>query len=331
MRWGILATGNIANKFAKTVLQMNEAGETQELVACASRNKEKAENFGQQYRIDSIKCYGSYEEMLADEDVEAVYVATPNNMHYENCVMCLNAGKHVLCEKPFTTRAKDAEELFLLAKEKGLFIMEGFWIRFLPCLIKMQDIIKSGQIGEVVSARSDYGFIAKGARKDRKFNKELAGGALLDIGVYNLGFMRMVMNDRNPVDYTADFHINEYGTDDFSAITLRYDSSSVNKHALAHITTSIGLDIPRNAAIFGTKGNIFIDDFQHADKIKVCITGEEPKVYEFPIEMGGFEYEIREVESCVKAGKTTSDILKNSDTIEITALMEKMLSEWGVQ
>lgn len=331
MRWGILATGNIANKFAKTVLQMNEAGETQELVACASRNKEKAENFGQQYHIDSIKCYGSYEEMLADEDVEAVYVATPNNMHYENCVMCLNAGKHVLCEKPFTTRAKDAEELFLLAKEKRLFIMEGFWIRFLPCLIKMQDIIKSGQIGEVVSARSDYGFIAKGARKDRKFNKELAGGALLDIGVYNLGFMRMVMNDRNPVDYTADFHINEYGTDDFSAITLRYDNSPVNKHALAHITTSIGLDIPRNAAIFGTKGNIFIDDFQHADKIKVCITGEEPKVYEFPIEMGGFEYEIREVESCVKAGKTTSDILKNSDTIEITALMEKMLSEWGVQ
>lgn len=331
MRWGILATGNIANKFAKTVLQMNEAGETQELVACASRNKEKAENFGQQYRIDSIKCYGSYEEMLADEDVEAVYVATPNNMHYENCVMCLNAGKHVLCEKPFTTRAKEAEELFLLAKEKSLFIMEGFWIRFLPCLIKMQDIIKSGQIGEVVSARSDYGFIAKGARKDRKFNKELAGGALLDIGVYNLGFMRMVMNDRNPVDYTADFHINEYGTDDFSAITLRYDNSSVNKHALAHITTSIGLDIPRYAAIFGTKGNIFIDDFQHADKIKVCITGEEPKVYEFPIEMGGFEYEIREVESCVKAGKTTSDILKNSDTIEITALLEKMLSEWGVQ
>lgn len=330
MRWGILATGNIANKFAKTILQMNEAGETQELVACASRNKNKSEEFGQQYGLNSVKCYGSYEEMLADTDVEAVYVATPNNMHFKNCVMCLNAKKHVLCEKPFTTSAKEAEKLFQLAEEKGLFIMEGFWIRFLPCLIKMQEIISSGQIGEVIFARSDYGFIAKGARKDRKFNKDLAGGALLDIGIYNLGFMRMVMSDRNPADYTADYHINEYGTDDFSTITLRYNSSSENKQALAHITTCIGLDIPRNAAIFGTNGNIFINDFQHADKMTVCITGEEPKDYYFPIEMGGFEYEIREVEACVKSQKTTSDILKSSDTIAITALMENLLREWGV-
>lgn len=354
MRWAVLATGNIANKFAKTILAMKEAGENQELVACASRSKEKAEEFGGLYGIESVKCYGSYEAMLEDKDVQAVYVATPNNMHYENCVMCLNAGKHVLCEKPFTTSADEAKKLYRLAEEKGLFIMEGFWIRFLPCLIKMQEIIASGQIGEVVSARSDYGFIAKGARKDRKFNKELAGGALLDIGVYNFGFMRMVMGDRQPVDYTADYHINEYGTDDFSSIVLRYSkavesnnvvpsggSERINiaensessekefgEYAIAHIITSIGLDIPRNAAIYGTKGNIFLEDFQHADKMRVCVNGEEPQEFDFPIEMGGFEYEIREVEACVKAGKNTSEILKENDTVEIVALMEKMLFEW---
>lgn len=335
MRWAILATGNIANKFAKTVLAMNAAGEEQKLIACASRSKEKAEEFGSLYGIESVKCYGSYEEMVKDTEVDAVYVATPNNMHYDNCVMCLNAGKHVLCEKPFTTSAEDAKKLYRLAEEKGLFIMEGFWIRFLPCLIKMQEIIASGQIGDVVSARSDYGFIAKGARKDRKFAKELAGGALLDIGVYNLGFMRMVMGDRQPADYTADYHINEYGTDDFSNITLRYEKSGsadgtteYGRYATANIITSIGLDIPRNAAVYGTKGNIFLDDFQHADRMKVCVSGEEPQEYSFPIEMGGFEYEIREVEKCVKAGKNTSGILKESDTVEIVALMEKMLSEW---
>lgn len=331
MRWAILATGTIANRFAKTVLQMKDAGEQQEVVACASRNKEKAEQFGSLYGISSEKCYGSYEEMVKDADVDAVYIATPNNMHYDNAVLCLNAGKHVLCEKPFTTTAKDDEALYKLAEEKGLFIMEAFWIRFLPCLIKMQEIIASGQIGEVVSARSDYGFIAKGARKDRKFAKELAGGALLDIGVYNLGFMRMVMGDRQPVDYTADYHINEYGTDDFSSITLRYKKATgteFGEYATAHITTSIGLDIPRNAAIYGTKGNIFFDDFQNASRMKVCVSGEEPVEYNFPIEIGGFEYQIREVEACVKAGKNTSDVLKKNDTIEITALMEKMLSEW---
>ena len=127
MNWGILATGTIARKFADTV---NRMGGEEKLVAVASRSEEKAAAFANEFGIPGY--YGSYEAMLKDAGVDAVYIATPNSMHYENCVMCLDAGKHVLCEKPFTIEASQAEKLYDYAAQKGLFIMEAFWIRFLP-------------------------------------------------------------------------------------------------------------------------------------------------------------------------------------------------------
>ena len=143
MNWAILATGNIAAKFAETVNGMK--GEDR-LAACGSRSREKAEAFGKKYGIP--RTYGSYEELLRDEEVDAVYVATPNNMHYENCMACLEAGKHVLCEKPFTTNVKEGERLFAAAEERGLFIMEAFWIRHLPALKKMQELLNGWLKGQ---------------------------------------------------------------------------------------------------------------------------------------------------------------------------------------
>lgn len=318
MKWGILATGNIAKKFAKTINMMHSSGENQSLVACASRDMEKAQDFAKEYNIE--KAYAPYEQMLLDEQVEAVYVATPNNMHYVNCMMCLKAGKHVLCEKPFTLKAEEAKALYEYAAKHKLFIMEGMWIRFLPALIHMQEIIKRGEIGQVIHARSDYGFIAKGPRRERKFLKELGGGALLDIGVYNLAFMRMVMQDQNIQSYTCKFHLNEYGTDDFSTMLLEYPSATAN------IVTSIGMDIPRKAAIYGTKGSIYLEDFQHADKLIVCPAEGEAYTLEFPIAMGGFEYEIRNMCECISKGLSTSDCLKREDTLEILEFMESQ--EW---
>lgn len=217
MNWAILATGTIAAKFAETVNGMK--GEDR-LAACGSRSREKAEAFGKKYGIP--RTYGSYEELLRDEEVDAVYVATPNNMHYENCMACLEAGKHVLCEKPFTTNVKEGERLFAAAEERGLFIMEAFWIRHLPALKKMQELINGGVIGQVGFARCDFGFVAEGARKARKFDSGLGGGALLDVGIYNLGFLRMVMGDKQPEHVTSEYHLNEFGTDDYSTVLLRY-------------------------------------------------------------------------------------------------------------
>lgn len=137
----------------------------------------KTREFADTYGIK--KAYGSYEELATDPEVEAVYIATPNSMHFSNAMLCLNNGKHVLCEKPFTTNAKDAETLYNEADERGMFIMEAFWIHFLPLYEKLLQIIETKEFGELRHVRCDYGFIAKGARRERKFNSELGGGALL--------------------------------------------------------------------------------------------------------------------------------------------------------
>lgn len=320
MNWAILATGTIAAKFAETVNGMK--GEDR-LAACGSRSREKAEAFGKKYGIP--RTYGSYEELLRDEEVDAVYVATPNNMHYENCMACLEAGKHVLCEKPFTTNVKEGERLFAAAEERGLFIMEAFWIRHLPALKKLQALIKEEAIGEVSFARSDYGFVAAGARKDRKFDSGLGGGALLDIGVYNLGFMHMVMGDEAPEHFTSAFHINEYGTDDYSSILLSYPGGRT-----ACVTASIGTVMPREAVIYGSKGRIRLEDFQHAERLVLEPSEGEPEIFELPFDINGFEYQIRETARCAALGMTSSDVLKKEDTLTILKLMDEIRQSWGL-
>ena len=210
MKWGILATGNIAKKFASTINQMSK--ENEQLAAVGSRHMDSAKAFAREHDIPRF--YDSYEALVNDPDVEAVYVATPNSLHYENCRLCLEHGKHVLCEKPFTINEKQAQELYRLAKDKHLFIMEGLWIWFLPLYNRLRNILIQGTIGEIKHISCQYGFVATGARKERKFNSALGGGALLDIGIYNLGFLRIVTGcDPQNVE-TTKVHINENGTDD---------------------------------------------------------------------------------------------------------------------
>ena len=143
MKWGILATGTIAKKFASTVEQMGAEGE--QLVAVGSRHLESAQAFAQQYGIP--RCYDSYEALAADPEVEAIYIATPNTLHYENCKLCLEQGKHVLCEKPFTISPEQAQKLYRLAEEKHLFLMEAFWIWLLPLYDRLREILTAGTIG----------------------------------------------------------------------------------------------------------------------------------------------------------------------------------------
>lgn len=321
MRWGILATGTIAKKFAETVNAMDSREAA--LAAVGSRRIEAAEEFARTYGIPAW--YGSYEAMAADPQVEAVYVSTPNNMHYENCKMCLNMGKHVLCEKPFTTSADQAEELYRLAKEKGLFIMEAFWIRFLPVLERMQELIAQGVIGEVRHARCEFGFISKGARKDRKFNSDLGGGALLDIGIYNLGFLHMVMGEA-PERFESSVHINAYGTDDFSALQLVYPGGRT-----AHAVQSIGVETGRNAAVFGSEGSIWLPDYQMAQTMTIRPNGGEPYEVSIPWEVNGFEYQIREAARCAARGESASGRWTPADSLAVLRLMDEIRRSWGMK
>ena len=154
MNWGILATGTIANKFATTVNAM--AAEGERLAAVGSRRAESAKAFAAQYNIPHW--HASYEELAADPAVDAIYIATPNALHYENCKLCLEHGKHVLCEKPFTINAEQAKELYALAEKKQLFIMEAFWIRFLPLYAKLQQMLADRVIGTLQTITCQYGF-----------------------------------------------------------------------------------------------------------------------------------------------------------------------------
>ncbi len=321
MKWGILAPGTIANKFAQTVIGMNTPEE--QLLAVGSRNLEKAKTFGEQYGIPN--CYGSYEELTADKTIDAVYICSPNNYHYEHAMLCLNAGKHVLCEKPFTVTAADAERLYKAAEEKGLFIMEGFWIRFLPLYESILEIIQSGKYGKLMHARCNYGFVAKGARLERKMRADLAGGALLDIGIYNLGFLQMVMGS-SPESFQTTVRRNEYGTDTFSTVDLVYPGERT-----AYAAQCIGMVMDRQAALYFEHAEIDLPDFQQAFSMTVKPEGEDPYEVTMQPEINGFEYEIREVTACVRAGLNASRIYRPEQSVSLIHLLEEIRMAWGMK
>lgn len=319
LRWGILSTGTIAAKFAKTVNQME--GEAI-LTAVASRSLEKAQAFAGTYGIPAA--YGSYEEMLTSPEVDAVYIATPNNLHEENIRACIAHHKHILCEKPMTTSAPQAEALFALAREEGVFLMEGMWISHLPLLKKLRELLESGAIGAVRHLRADYGFVAKGARRTRKFEASLGGGALLDVGVYNLAFARMVLGD--PAAFQTKAVFSEFGTDELSVTILNYPSE-----ATAVLTSAIGIAMPTEGVIYGETGRIRLPNYQQAQTLTVEPYGGEAYSVEMPFEHTGFEYQIRETDRCVAAGLTSSPFQTPEDTLAVLRTMDAIRERWGMK
>ncbi len=321
MKWGIMATGTIAAKFAKTVALMNSAEEA--VVAVGSRDEKRAKAFADTYGIK--KAYGSYEELVSDSEVEAVYIATPNSLHMENAMLCLENGKHVLCEKPFTTNAADAEFLYNEAEKRGLFIMEAFWIRFLPLYRELMDIVGTKKFGDLRHVRCDYGYSVNETRRERKFRSDLGGGALLDIGIYNLGFLHMLMGAA-PEKISTEVHFNEYGTDDFSILQLKYPEGRT-----AQCAQSIGIRMERRAAVYFDRAAVYLPDFQAATTMTVKPDGGEAYTVECPFDINGFEYEIRETTKCIKEKKTHSDIFTPHDSLAVLGLMDKIRDIWNMK
>ena len=321
MKWGILGPGNIAAKFAATITAMNS--ENQHLAAVASRTKENAQAFAGTWNIPAV--YDSYEALAADPEDEAVYIATPNSLHKEHTLLCLKAGKHVLCEKPFTTNAADAEMLYQYAAEHGLFLLEGLWTRFLPAYAELMTIIRSRQYGSLIHARADYGFAVSGPRRERKLRSDLGGGALLDIGIYNLGFLTMLMEEA-PVSFASSVRLNEYGTDSFSAIELFF-----SEERSAHAVQSIGTILEKEAAVFLEHAQILLPDFQNAFAMTILPEGSDPVTLNFPPDINGFEYEIRNMTQCIEAGCTSSTVYTPEDSIALMKLLDEIRGSWNMK
>lgn len=318
-RWGILGLGNIARSFAKGLKSVPGA----ELAAVGSRSQDKADAFGKEY--GATRRYGSYQQLVDDPQVDAVYVATPHSSHHADSLLCLNAGKAVLCEKPFTLNEKESTELVQRSRELKLFLMEAMWTRFTPAFVKLRTLIAEGAIGDVRLLEADFGFRAGFDPKGRLFDPALGGGALMDVGVYPISLASMLFGAPSAVTGLAT--LGETGVDEQSSMLLRF-----GKGELAVLSTAIRTQTAHEANIYGTTGRIRIESPWWIPKvITVHRDGEKAKSLASGYDGNGYNYEAIEVERCVRAGRTESDIMPLDETLTVMRTMDTLRAQWGVK
>lgn len=316
MKISILGAGNIAGTLAETMRQMEEV----DCYAVASRSLEKAEAFAKEHGFQ--KAYGSYEEMLADAEVELVYVATPHSHHYKHMKMCIEAGKHVLCEKAFTVNKKQAEEIFRLAKEKGILVTEAIWTRYMPSRQMINDLLAT-RIGDVKTLTANLDYMIAG--KERIIKPELAGGALLDVGIYPINFA--LMHFGNDIAKTQSVvHMTDTGVDGQNVITFSYADTR-----LAILTSGIYGLSDRNGVFYGSEGWMVVDNVNNPLEVKIYNKNRElVEKVQMPEQISGYEYEIRETIDCIRNGLTECPSMPHKDSLEVMEIMDSLRKEWGL-
>ncbi len=319
LRWGIIGTGSIARKFAEGLKDVESA----ELVAIGSRSQKKADRFGSDFAIPH--CHGSYEALAADSDVDVAYIATPHPMHKPSTILCLEGGKAVLCEKPFTVNAAEAEEVIAVARRKGLFLMEAMWTRFVPPIVKLRELLADGVIGEVRMVMADFGFRCGWDPEGRLLNPALAGGGLLDVGVYTVSLASMILGQ--PVSVAGLADIGKTGVDEQAGIVLSYEGGR-----LAVLATGVQTTTPHEATILGTDGWIRLHGgWWRGSRITIHAAKKEPRDIDVPMTGNGFNYEVEEVARCLGAGKTESDVMPLDETLNIMKTMDELRRQWGLE
>lgn len=318
MKMGILGSGGIAHTMANTVKEMKDV----ELYAVGSRTLENAEKFAAEFGIS--KAYGSYEELAADPEVDLVYVATPHSHHYPHVKLLLEHGKYVLCEKAFTVNANQARELFQMAEEKNLLLTEAIWTRYIPIQKTLNEVVNSGVIGKVHSLTANLCYLISGVERLKK--PELAGGALLDVGVYPLNFACMI--DRTPVvKVTSDAVMNEYGVDSSNSITLTFADGAT---AMLHSSTLVISD--RKGMIYGDQGYIEVENINNCQGFKVYDTHYQlVKEYPVPSQISGYEYEVEACKKAIEEGRSECPEMPHRESIRMMELMDTIRKEWGLR
>lgn len=318
-RWGIIGPGRIAHKFAQDLMQVADA----KLTAVASRDLGRAQAFAQEY--GATHTYGSYEEIVNCPELDAVYIASPHIGHFEHTLLCLNAGIAVLCEKPFAMNLTQVSEMIHVAREKRVFLMEALWTRFLPTTLKALEIIESGAIGKVLGVKADFGFKAPYDVTKRTFNKELGGGALLDIGIYPLFFSYLMLG--KPAKITAQAIFGETNVDESIGMTLTYSNDT-----FAFLDATFMTETRCEAFVYGQKGRIVIHPRWHESKsLTVEYLDNTTENFTFDRPTWGYQYEIEEVNACLEAGKLESERWSLTDSINLISLLDAVRSEIGLE
>lgn len=318
VRWGIIGTGKIARKLASDLLLAKSAV----LQGVASRDIAKAKDFSATYHAHSF--YGSYEELVKDPTIDVVYVATPHPLHFENTMMCLEHGKHVLCEKPMGMNAKEVKAMVDSAISKGLFLMEGIWTRFIPAVEKMVELLNNGAIGEVTFIRADFGFKAAYNPEGRLYNKGLGGGSLLDIGIYPVYLSLLTLGVPTAIKALA--RMSDTGVDTYCSMLFDYTHSGK-----AILESTIEADTPTEAYIYGTKGFIKMHHrFHHTQKLTVHREDEPDEVIAINYTGEGYLHEIEEVNACINAKWVESSKLPHNVSINLSTVLDRVREEIGL-
>jgi len=320
IRWGILGCGTIARAFATALAVLPGA----EAAAAGSATPGKARRFAGEFGIPT--CYNDHGSLAADPNVDIVYVATTHNFHYADVRLCLEHGKAVLCEKPLTVNEAQARELFSLAATKGLFLMEALWTRCLPAVLDLQRRLAGNMIGEVERLDAHFWKAIPYDPGHRFFNPALAGGALLDLGIYPLTLADIVFGGRPPAAVTSRAELGATGVDETSYYFLRYPSG-----AQALLSSSGRGVSPREAIITGRRGWVRVHQFMGASRYELK-TGDAPvRLFEFPFTANGYEYEAAEAMRCLRAGLGQSPLVSGDTTCRLLGLMDSLRREWGLR
>jgi predicted dehydrogenase len=317
-RWGILASGGIAQAFARDLSYFNH----HIVAAVGSRSQESADSFAAEF--PGCTAYSSYEALVADPTLDAIYVASPHPYHVSNTVLALNARKPVLCEKPFTINAAEARQMKAAADANGVALMEAMWARFLPHMHKVREILASGILGDIWAVEADHGQRLSDYANPRHWEPSLGGGALLDLGIYPISFAHMVLGVPDKITSSATF--TDKGVDASSTVIFDYKSG-----AQAILTSNMMVSTPCRATICGTLGKIEIDrTFYNPTSMRVIMHDGTTTEYPNEYKGHGLRDQALEFERVVRSGAKSSTILTPDESILIMESLDEVRKQIGL-
>ncbi len=319
IRWGIAATGQMAASFAEGLRQVADA----DLVAVASRDQRRADAFGDRFEIPHR--HASYEDLASDGSVDVVYVASPQSRHCSDTLLFLEAGKPVLCEKPFALNERQAAEMIAAARGRGLFLMEALWSRYLPAYVALRELLREGRIGRPRLVEADFGIaLPEVTTAHRLFDPSLGGGALLDLGVYPVQLASLVLGEPDRVEAAA--HIGATGVDELTAAVLGYPDG-----ALAVVKAALRTRLASTARITGTDGVVTLPPPMHCPSSLHITASEGTESLERPFGRNGWWCQAIEVQRCLREGRLESETMPLDESRSIMRTLDRIRARIGLR
>ena len=314
-KWGFLGAARIAEKFADGLKTLPNA----ELYAIASQSFERAKEFKGKHGF--AKAFGSYEEMLAEPELDIVYIATTNNLHFEHTMMCLEAGKAVLCEKPFASDSAQVEKMVNKAREKNVFLMEAIMTRFIPSMIQFKEQVESGAIKRPLLLQCDFGFISPFDPYNRIYNPELGGGSIPDIGIYPI-FTAMYLFGK-PESIKVMSVPAPTGTDWTTSILLKHKNKEISM-----LTSSFEMKLDNEARVYGEGGHLKLHAmFSKSNKLTLHSNEGNETNIQLNNTGNGYNYEAAEVMECLDKGLIESPYLSHSFSLDLMQVLDEVVKK----